>query len=88
MISDTSLEAYENLNLTAKENEVLTALLSAGKPCTSLMLEVHCFLIGSSLRRNTITGRFNSLEDKKVLTTKVGKCEISGNSAKFYYVKG
>ena len=88
-VAETSLQAYQNLDLTAKENEVLALFKSYGKPCTSLMLECHAFLIGSTCRRNTITGRFNSLEKKGLLKTKIGKCQLSKMSAKYYeIVKG
>ncbi len=83
-MAETSLSAFEILKTTNKEKMVLQALKLFGKPCSSLMLEEFCIENKIDLRRNTITGRFHSLEEKRVLSTQVKKCEVSGNNAKFY----
>lgn len=90
---DTRLIAFNKLietkKLSKRRKEVAEALLCALEPMTSSMLEEWCSKQDKfkHLKRCTITGRFNELEKAGVIKEfKIGLCEITGSTAKFYTV--
>lgn len=90
---DTRLIAFNKLissqKLPKRRKEVAEALMCALEPMTSSMLELWCSKQDrfKHLRRCTITGRFNELEKANIIKEfKVGTCEVTGSTAKFYTV--
>lgn len=90
---DTRLIAFNKLIKTKKlpkrRKEVAEALLCAIEPQTSSMLEEWCSKQErfKHLRRCTITGRFNELEEAGIIRiSKTAPCEVTGNTAKYYTV--
>ena len=79
----------EENKLPLRRKEVAEALLLAKEPMTSAMLETFCINNQkfNHLRRCTITGRFNELEQANIIRVfKTGICEATGSTAKFYSV--
>lgn len=92
-VNETSKLAFykllETKKLSKRRSEVATALLLALEPMTSAMLEEWCSKKPQyqHLKRCTITGRFNELEKTDVIKVfKIGLCEVTGSTAKFYTV--
>ena len=92
-ITDTRLLAFNKLiqskKLPKRRKEVAEALMCALEPMTSSMLELWASKQDKfkHLRRCTITGRFNELEKANIIREfKIGTCEVTGSTAKFYTV--
>lgn len=91
--TDTRLIAFNKLiqskKLSKRRKEVAEALMLCLVPTTSSMLELWCSKQDKfkHLKRCTITGRFNELEKANIIKEfKVGTCEVTGSTAKFYTV--
>lgn len=80
MIRSTSLEAYEELKKSGKENtqrgRILLSVIEAGRPVTRLELEGM-----TKLKINAVTGRVKSLLESGMIreTEDTIRCPISGN---------